>query len=594
MAKVSDNGMAGQGGRSGQGERERVYIAIDLKSFYASVECVERGLDPLTTHLVVADVERTQKTICLAVSPSLKSYGIPGRARLFEVEEKVRLINASRRLAAPGHRLVGASCHIDELNADARLAVSYIAAKPRMRHYMNASAKVYGIYLRYAAAEDIHVYSVDEVFIDATRYLRALGMTPRQMATAIVRDIRETTGLTATAGIGTNLYLAKVAMDIVAKHEEADEYGVRVAELDERTYRERLWAHRPLTDFWRVGRGYANKLERQGLLTMGDIARCSIGRSHDYYNEDLLYRMFGVNAELLIDHAWGWEPCTIADIKHYTPDGHSISSGQVLTGPALSSTARLIAKEMADALALDLMEKGVLANRVSLVVGYDTGSIEPDRLESCASEELRAQARQAAQSYRGPVSVDYYGRKVPKPAAGSIGLGGYTVSDARIRKAVATLFDRIADPRLLVRRLTVVADDLHTAQELEAGAAGYEQLDLFAERDDGEGSRDGNGVSVAGTRVTGCGAVEASQSAESKAGIGVGSGSAAGARGRSGSEPSKLQGGNAVDERQSQMIQQTLLAVKQKFGRNAVIKAMDMEEGATGQDRNHQIGGHAA
>ncbi|WP_335341410.1 type VI secretion protein ImpB [Bifidobacterium oedipodis] len=571
-----------------------MYIAIDLKSFYASVECVERGLDPLTTHLVVADVERTQKTICLAVSPSLKSYGIPGRARLFEVEEKVRLVNAARRLAAPGHRLVGTSCNIGELNADARLAVSYIAAKPRMRHYMNASAKVYGVYLRYAAAEDIHVYSIDEVFIDATRYLRALGMTPRQMATAIVRDIRETTGLTATAGIGTNLYLAKVAMDIVAKHEEADEYGVRVAELNERTYRERLWAHRPLTDFWRVGRGYANKLERQGLLTMGDIARCSVGRSHDYYNEDLLYRMFGVNAELLIDHAWGWEPCTIADIKHYTPDGHSISSGQVLTGPALSSTARLIAKEMADALALDLMEKGVLANRVALVIGYDTGSIEPDRLEECASEDLKAQARQAAQSYRGPVSVDYYGRKVPKPAAGSIGLGGYTVSDTRIREAVATLFDRIADPRLLVRRLTVVADDLHTAQELEAGAAGYEQLDLFAEQGEGEvgaglGRSAGAGVGVAGTESAGHGTVGSSGSEMS-----IGAGSGAGAWSRSGIAASQPRGGNAVDEHQSQMIQQTLLAVKQKFGRNAVIKAMDMEEGATGQDRNHQIGGHAA
>lgn len=539
-------------------DHSRAYIAIDLKSFYASVECVERGLDPLTTHLVVADVERTEKTICLAVSPSLKSYGIPGRARLFEVVERMRQINAERRLAAPGRRLMGESCNIDELDANPRLAAAYIAAKPRMRHYMDASAKVYGIYLQYASAEDIHVYSIDEVFIDATRYLRALGMTPRQMATAIVRDIRETTGLTATAGIGSNLYLAKVAMDIVAKHEEADEYGVRVAELDERAYRELLWDHRPLTDFWRVGRGYARKLERQGLLTMGDIARCSIGRSSDYYNEDLLYRMFGVNAELLIDHAWGWEPCTIADIKDYTPEGHSISSGQVLTGAVLSGTGRLIAKEMADSLALDLVDKGVLTDRLSLVVGYDSGSIDPDRLDACTPEEIKAQARRAAQTYRGPVTADYYGRRVPKPAAGSMSLVGCTTSDARIREAVAALYDRIVDPMLLVRRITVVADDLRTPQELENEAAGYEQLDLFGGEETGDavsgGLPDDHGAA---------GAYDVASHGE-------------------------------AEERKTRSIQRTVLAVKQKFGRNAVIKAMDMEEGATGQERNRQIGGHAA
>ena len=322
----------------------RTCIAVDLKSFYASVECRERGLDPLTTHLVVADESRTDKTICLAVSPSLKAYGLPGRlpgrCRLFEVRERLRAVNEERRLRAPGRRLVGESFDAAELADHPERAVGMVIAKPRMSHYLRCSGDVYRVYLRYAAAEDIHVYSIDEVFIDATRYLRARGMTPRQMAAAIVRDVAAATGITATAGIGTNLYLAKVAMDIVAKHIPADADGVRVAELDEMSYRRLLWDHRPLTDFWRIGHGYARKLEAQGLLTMGDIARCSLGSASDYYNEDLLYRMFGVNAELLIDHAWGWEPCTIADIKAYRPEGHSISSGQVLQGPADFATAR--------------------------------------------------------------------------------------------------------------------------------------------------------------------------------------------------------------------------------------------------------------
>ena len=337
----------------------RIYVAIDLKSFYASSECVEHGFPPLSTHLVVADQERTDKTICLAISPSLKAYGLPGRARLFEVKAKLKEINAVRRAAAPGGVLTGKSYDAKALAANPNLAADVFIAKPRMSHYLAMSAKIYGIYLKYVSAEDIHVYSVDEVFMDVTGYLRAYGKGVEEMTRDIIRDIHTQTGITATAGIGTNMYLAKVAMDIVAKHIQAGEDGIRIARLDEMSYRRLLWNHRPLTDFWRVGRGYARKLEAHGLATMGDIARCSIGRADEYYNEDLLYKMFGVNAELLIDHAWGWEPCTIADIKVYKPAGHSLSSGQVLTGPAGFDAARLIVREMADTLSLDLVAKGV-------------------------------------------------------------------------------------------------------------------------------------------------------------------------------------------------------------------------------------------
>lgn len=527
-------------GESDGGGRDRSYIAIDLKSFYASVECVDRGLDPLATNLVVADVSRTSKTICLAVSPSLKAHGIGGRARLFEVEERMKRVNEDRRLAAPGHRLIGESCDAGDLARNPRLKASYIAAPPRMRHYMDVSAKVYGVYLQYAAAEDIHVYSIDEVFIDATRYLKARSMSAHEMARAIVRDIMAATGLTATAGIGTNLYLAKVAMDILAKHEPADEDGVRVAELDERSYRERLWAHRPLTDFWRVGRGLARKLEAKGMLTMGDIARCSLGRDSEFLNEELLYRMFGVNAELLIDHAWGWEPATIADIKDYKPDGHSISSGQVLTGPVDFATARLIVKEMADSLSLDLVDKGLVAGRFTLAIGYDIGSLDARRLDSCAGSELRQLAKRAAEAYRGPVSVDYYGRRVPKPTHASVGVEGRTSSSTRIRRAFADLCDGAVNPLLLVRRITVIADDLVDVHDASVPPS-YEQLDLFS----------------------------AGQSAEESSG-------------ESETDASDLS------------VQRALLEVKRKFGRNAVIKAMDMEPGATGQDRNRQIGGHLA
>lgn len=529
---------------------ERTYIAIDLKSFYASSECAELGFDPLSTHLVVADQSRTDKTICLAVSPSLKAYGLPGRARLFEVKAKLKEVNAARRAAAPGGVLRGESYDAKALAANPNLAAGVYIAKPRMSHYLNASGKIYGIYLRYASADDIHVYSIDEVFMDVTRYLHAYGKTPHELARDIVRAIYSETGITATAGIGTNLYLAKVAMDIVAKHMPADAEGVRIAQLDETSYRRLLWGHRPLTDFWRVGRGYAKKLESYGLMTMGDIARCSLGRASDYYNEDLLYRLFGVNAELLIDHAWGWEPCTISDIKAYKPAEHSVGAGQVLTGVALFGTARLIAKEMAESLALDLVGKGLKTNRVALVVGYDTASLDPGRLDVCAPDEVKRAAQAAAAAYTGPIGTDYYGRRVPKAVSGSIDLGGFTSSSAKIRAAFDGLFCRLVDSRLLVRRLNVTALDVATSAELEAGKR-YEQPDLFSAAD---GSENGGA--------------------------------------RSGLQERKSPG--AVDEHSEHAVQQTLLDIKRKFGKNSVIKAMDMFDGATGRQRNNQIGGHAA
>lgn len=523
--------------------RAHAYLAIDLKSFYASVECQELGRDPLTTHLVVADRERTSKTICLAVSPSLKMYGLPGRARLFEVEQRINEINAERRLRAPGRRFVGSSTDADELASHPELAVDFIAAKPRMSHYLDHSARIYGVYLKYAAPEHIHVYSIDEVFIDATPYLRALKMTPHELATTIVRDIAETTGITATAGIGTNLYLAKVAMDIVAKHVPADEQGVRVAELDEMSYRRLLWEHRPITDFWRVGRGYAKKLAAHGLDTMGDIARCSLGRASDYHNEDLLYRLFGVNAELLIDHAWGWEPCTMTDIKSYRPEGHSISSGQVLQGPADFDTARLIVREMADAMSLDLVEKGLVARHLGLTVGYDISSLDPSKAE-CGPVKPKVPASE----YRGPVAVDYYGRRVPKPANSSCDLGGHTASSARIREAMMALYDRIVDPSLLVRRITVVAAGLAARDEAKAAAAAsYEQPDLFGASDD----------TVANSADA--------RAVESK-----------------------------VPTEAESEVQRAIVDIKHKFGRSAIIKGMNLEPGATGLQRNRQIGGHAA
>lgn len=542
---------------------ERTYVAVDLKSFYASSECVEHGFPPLSTHLVVADQSRTDKTICLAVSPSLKEYGLPGRARLFEVKAKLKEVNAARRAVAPGGVLTGKSYDAKALADNPNLAADVFIAKPRMSHYLAMSAKIYGIYLKYVSTDDIHVYSVDEVFMDVTGYLRAYGKGVEEMTRDIIHDIHAQTGITATAGIGTNMYLAKVAMDIVAKHIQAGEDGIRIARLDEMSYRKLLWGHRPITDFWRVGRGYAKKLEAQGLLTMGDIARCSMGRADEYYNEDLLYRMFGMNAELLIDHAWGWEPCTIADIKAYKPAGHSMSSGQVLTGAVGFDSARLIVREMADTLSLDLVAKGMRAGHMGLMVGYDTASLDPKRLGECDTPELKAIAERAIAEYSGPVTLDRYGRRVPKPATGSIGLGDHTSSTTRICDAVDELFCRIVDHRLLVRRLNVVASDLQTVEQLAErdAVANYVQPDLFSDMQEVSNGSDSN---------------DCSDNVDNNA------------------RSSYADDMQVVDEISEQHVQQTILDIKRKFGKNAVIKGMDMFADATGQQRNRQIGGHAA
>jgi DNA polymerase V len=504
----------------------RMYVAIDLKSFYASVECVERGLDPLTTNLVVADPGRTEKTICLAVSPSLKAYGIPGRARLFEVIQKVKEANAKRRWAAPGHTLTGMSCDDNELKAFPERAIDYIIAPPHMARYMEWSTRIYNTYLKYVAPEDIHVYSIDEVMIDVTAYLQTYRLTARELAVKMILDVQDSTGITATAGIGTNLYLCKVAMDIMAKHVEPDQNGVRIAELDEMTYRRKLWSHRPLTDFWRVGKGYAKKLEEIGIYTMGDIARCSIGKPSDYYNEELLYRMFGVNTELLIDHAWGWEPCTMADIKAFRPASNSVGSGQVIHCPYEFEKAKLVVREMTELLVLDLVDKGLVTDQMVLTVGYD--------IENLTDPKRRSK-------YRGEITTDRYGRKIPKHAHGSINLEGYTSSTKQIMRAVTDLFDRIVDRELLVRRVNVVAN--HVIRESEVPKkAEMEQLNLFTDYE----------------------ALESSRAVE-----------------------------QAELDRERKM-QEAMIAIKKKFGKNAIIKGMNLEEGATAMDRNRQIGGHKA
>ena len=490
---------------------EKTYIAIDLKSFYASVECMERGLDPLTTNLVVADESRTTKTICLAVSPSLKAYGIPGRARLFEVVEKVKLVNARRRQAAPGHVFTGRSSDADALASDPSLELDYIIAAPRMAYYMEYSARVFSVYLKYVAPEDIHVYSIDEVFIDATAYLR--GRTAHDFARMLIRDVLRTCGIVATAGIGPNLYLCKIAMDIWAKHIPADADGVRIAELDERKYREYLWDHRPLTDFWRLGRGYAQKLERIGLYTMGDIARCSLGGAGEYHNEELLYKLFGINAELLIDHAWGWEPCTLRDIKNYKPESHSISAGQVLSEPYPFDRARIILREMAEGLVFDLVEKSLVTDQIMLTVGYDTSGATP--------------------SYTGPVETDPYGRRTPKSVHGSENIGRYTSSTRQIIDAALRLFDRIVDPALPIRRMVVAAN--HASPAAEAAETEFRQLDLFTDQPD---------------------------------------------------ESEALE--------RERRLQETMLSIKRKYGKNAILHGTSYQEGATGRERNRQIGGHKA
>ena len=490
-----------------------MYLAIDLKSFYASVECVARKLDPLDANLVVADLSRTEKTICLAVSPSLKSHGISGRARLFEVVQRVKEVNALRRSKLHGRDFSGKSTSHAELQRCPDKALDYIVAPPRMAEYMRVSTQIYGIYLRYIAPEDIHVYSVDEVFIDASRYLRTYHMTVRELACTLIRAVLSETGITATAGIGTNLYLCKIAMDIVAKRMPPDEHGARVAELDEQRYRELLWDHRPITDFWRIGGGYSRTLARYGMFTMGDVARMSL------INEALLYRLFGVNAELLIDHAWGWEPCTLRDIKAYRPRVKSLSSGQVLSEPYDFGKARLILQEMADSLTLDLVRKGLLTDQVVLTVCYDI-------------ENLSDPARR--ERYRGEIRTDSYGRQVPKRAHGSENLGCFCSSTRKITEAALRLFNRIADPELLVRRLYIVANHTVSERSLDPSQRS-EQLSLFD-------------------------ALEPPRESDAA--------------------------------RRERDIQKTILKLRARYGKNVVLRGMNFKEGATAVERNRQIGGH--
>lgn len=500
--------------------KSRIYIAFDLKSFYASVECRERGLDPMDTNLVVADESRTDKTICLAVTPSLKSFGIPGRGRLFEVRQRMTEINAERRFCAPQHRLCGTSCFSSELQANPALAADFITAPPRMALYMEYSTRIYTIYMKYAAPEDIVVYSIDEVFMDVTDYLAAFHLTPHALAAKIIQDVFSETGITATAGIGTNLFLCKAAMDIVAKHIPPDENGVRIARLDEMSYRRTLWTHRPLTDFWRVGQGYARKLMENGMFTMGDVALCSVT------HEDLLYTLFGKNAELLIDHAWGWEPCTIKDIRNYRPASQSLGSSQVLPCPYSPEKARLVLQEMADLLVLDLTDKSLVTDQLVITVGYDIENLS-DPKRAC--------------NYRGPVVLDPYGRRIPKHAHGTASLNHHTASAREIMSAAGELFDRIVNPDLLIRRLSVTAN--HTLPESTASQSiRYEQLDLFTDYADLEN--------------------------------------------RYNQEQAAL--------KREKKLQQTMLAIKKKYGRNSIVRGMSLEEGATARERNKQIGGHKA
>ena len=505
---------------------EPVYIAIDLKSFYASVECHERQLDPLTTNLVVADASRTEKTICLAVSPSLKAYGIPGRARLFEVIQKVREANASRKYAAPRHALIGASFDAAALERTPSLAIDFLTATPRMALYIKYSTQIYQIYLRYIAPEDIHIYSIDEVFINAAPYLTVYKLSPEELTRKMIHEILTETGITATAGIGTNLYLSKIAMDIQSKHVDADANGVRIAKLNEQSYRRSLWAHRPLTDFWRVGHGYARKLETHGLFTMGDIARCSLGAANQYHNEDLLYKLFGVNAELLIDHAWGWEPCTIAEIKAYKPSTSSLGSGQVLQHPYAADKARLVIREMAERLVLDLVDKELVTDQLVLTIGYDRENLKQ---------------AETAQSYHRKVTTDHYGRKIPKSAHGTANLDQPMSSSRKITSAVMTLCNEILDPALSVRRITITANHVQTEYTARQAPA-CSQLNLFA----------------------GCSAETDDKETAQQ------------------------------DLQREKKRQQALLAIQKKYGKNALLKGCDLQDGATAVSRNNQIGGHKA
>ena len=499
---------------------ERTYIAIDLKSFYASVECVERRLNPLTTNLIVADPSRTEKTICLAVSPSLKAYGIGGRARVFEVLQRLKEVNNERRNNSPNHRLNGISTSDIDLHKHPDWEVDFITAVPRMAYYIDYSTRIYKIYLKFIAPEDIYTYSIDEVFIDATQYLKSYKMTAHELARKMIATVQQYTGITATAGIGTNMYLCKVAMDIVAKHIPADKDGVRIAELDEMSYRRQLWDHRPLTSFWRVGKGIAQKLESYGIDTMGKIARCSLR------NEELLYNLFGVNAELLIDHAWGWEPCTMEAVKAYRPETNSLSHGQVLQSAYDCKKARVVVQEMADAIALELVDKRLVTNQLVLTINYDS--------ESLTDPQIRAK-------YYGPVTTDYYGRQAPKHAHGTANLERMTSSSRLITEAVMSLYDRIINPDLLVRRINLTTNNVveeSKASELNTPI----QLDLFTDYEELERKRN-----------------------EEKAAL----------------------------EKERKM-QEAVLSIKKRFGKNAILKGLNYEEGATAKERNQQIGGHKA
>lgn len=499
-------------------DKNRIYAAIDLKSFFASVECADRGLDPLGVNLVVADSSRTEKTICLAISPSLKAYGLPGRARLFEVVQKIKEENAKRARNADTGKLVEKSYFDADLKKNKNLEIGYIVAPPRMKKYVDTSARIYDIYKRFVSSDDISVYSIDEVFIDLTDYVKLYGLSPRKLVEKMIREVFKETGITATAGIGTNLYLAKIAMDIVAKKMKPNKNGARIAFLDVKSYREQLWDHRPITDFWRVGKGYSERLKKAGILTMGDVAKCSIGKPSDFYNESLLYKIFGVNAELLIDHAWGYEPCTIKDIKAYKPINRSISTGQVLQCPYDFNKSKLIVKEMADSLSLELFDKNLATDKITLAVSYDAENLKDPNF-----------------IYDGEIKIDRYGRSVPKEATGSENIGFFTSSTKILVDAFSGLFERIADKELLVGKINVCAANV-------------------ADEDDKRVSPD---------------AVQTSffdDDADKKK--------------------------KEEDLKKEKKGQAALIAIRKKYGKNAILKGMNFEEGATAKTRNKQIGGH--
>ncbi len=506
---------------------QRIYIAIDLKSFYASVECVERGLDPLDTNLVVADANKTEKTICLAVTPSLKDNGVPGRPRLFEVEQAIKKLNYERQRLFKLSKFNSSSCIASELIKNPNLGIDYIIAPPRMAFYLDYSTRIYQIYLKYFASEDIDIYSIDEVFIDATEYLATYRMTAQELTMKIIKDVLDTTGITATAGIGTNLYLAKIAMDVVAKHVQADENGVRIATLNEHLYREILWSHRPICDFWRVGKGYAKRLEALGIYTMGDIARCSLGTEQDYYNSALLYKTFGVNAELLIDHAWGYEPVTMKDIKQLRPERKSLGEGQVLECATTGKITRIIVREMAEQLALNLLSKKYLCKKLVLTVGYDIENLKDPFIKS---------------NYKGPIVKDAYGRDLPKAAHGTFNLEFHTASQKLIGQSVEKLFDRIYEPMLYSRRINLAACDLIKDGAVPKKEQAPIQLDLFESLE---------------------------QQTQKKELV-------------------------QKDLEREKKLQQAMLNIKNKYGKNAILKATDLQEGATAIKRNSQIGGHKA